>query len=277
MTERLKRERSRWRSLGKAEPDPALEELLGSSRGNRYEERMNRPIKADGCLLLASKHTLNEHHSSQLYQTVDGKGLSLFAEQRRQSMWVTDRESKLSGKEYVQAVKVRGNLLATRSRVSRGGPSRGSAPNTSGSATSLRRGHCPSCPDKVANLAHLLQTCGRTHGLRCQRHDGLVSMLRSAFAKRGFICSEEPRIPFNGSYLKPDLVMARDAGDRVDLILVDPTVVSDQADFDLVLSQKTERYDRDCVREWLSEFAQKHVKVSEEKPLVYRIALRGLP
>ena len=71
--------------------------------------------------------------------------------------------------------------------------------------------------------------------------------------------------------------MARDAGDRVDLILVDPTVVSDQADFDLVLSQKTERYDRDCVREWLSEFAQKHVKVSEEKPLVYRIALRGLP
>ena len=102
-------------------------------------------------------------------------------------------------------------------------------------------------------------------------------MLRSAFAKRGFICREEPRIPFNGSFLKPDLAMIRDAGDRVDLILVDPTVVSDQADFDLVLSQKTERYDRDCVREWLSEFAQKHVKVSEEKPLVYRIALRGLP
>ena len=264
----LKRER--WNALGKGERDPVMEALLGSQLGTEKSERMSRNIRVDGSLLNANKKAITQHHREVLHSTVDGKGLRHFAESKRQSSWVTDRESTLSGKEYVQAVKVRGNLLATRARASRGRKLQSGLT----SVRSLPPDKCPACPDRIANLAHMLQTCGRTHGLRSLRHNSLLGMLKKTLCRSGFICTVEPRIPKGSTFLKPDLVAYRDGGHQIDVLLVDPTIVSDQADFPAVLSQKSEKYDVEGVHAWLHENVPEKMKCSDPKPLA--VTIEGL-
>ena len=265
--------KARWEALRGCERDPIMEALLGSDLGKKVSYRTAKPIKLDGCSVEVSKTSIDTHLVDRLHATVDGRGLVHFAESRvRQSKWVTDGDSKLSGKEYVQAVKVRGSLLATRSRASRGRALKSGLTQVRGD----RQAMCPACPDKVANLAHMSQTCGRTHGWRSQRHNALVKMLKSALERKGYTCYAEPRIPKGGTYLKPDLVCFRKLPDarEVDVLLVDPTIVSDSCDFSDPLNVKFDKYAVGEVNDWCKETARRLSELNELTPV--SIDIRGV-
>ena len=99
-------------------------------------------------------------------------------------------------------------------------------------------------------------------------------MVEKTLCRSGYTCMVEPRIPKGSTFLKPDLVAFRDVGDQVDVLLVDPTIVSDQADFAEVLRQKTDKYRVEGVLEWIHEIVPKTLKCSEPKPL--SVAIEGL-
>ena len=185
----------------------------------------------------------------------------------------TDKDSNLSGKEYVQAVKVRGNLLATRSRASRGRALKSGLTQVRGP----RQDTCPACPDKAANLAHMAQTCGRTHGWRCQRHNEVVKMLKTSLDRKGYTCFVEPRIPKGSTFLKPDLVCFRKLKDNSgswECLLVDPTIVSDSCNFSGPLDAKFDKYAVDEVNEWCADAAR---RVSgSDLPIPLTIDIQGV-
>jgi hypothetical protein len=102
---------------------------------------------------------------NQLHRSVDGRGLRHQRETPHVNDWVRDGSDLLTGGDYLEAVLVRGNLLATAERCSRG-----------------RRTVPPKC-DAMCNasgtLAHISQSCMRTHLLRCARHDSVLDYIVS--------------------------------------------------------------------------------------------------
>ena len=182
---------------------------------------------------------VSEFWRNRLYGTIDGGGLSSHSNgSGYRSRWIRPAYfKKLSGTEFIKAIHVRLSSLPTPSRCSRG-ENRQVAPR------------CPSCPDRTANLGHILQNCGKTHSLRIARHNKICRRLEQKLRNLGFEVLSEPHIPVGNSFLKPDIVGHR-PHDGTTLIL-DPTIVSDKLDLSEAEARKTEKYTRGEVFEWLT-------------------------
>ena len=164
-------------------------------------------------------------YKTLLHGSVDGAGLKHHSLAGSRSAWVTDPTIRLAGAEYVAAVRVRGNLLPSRARARRG---RG--------MDSEKR--CRSCPDKVSNLAHVLQVCGASGKLRIARHNDLVVAVIKALEAKGFTCQREPRITVGLSFRKPDIIAYNT--DRA--YVLDPMVISDNFSFEAAHVTKVTTY-----------------------------------
>src|SRR5678816_1176898 len=100
--------------------------------------------------------------ATQLYTSVDGRGLRQQRQTPHVNNWVCNGSQLLNGGDFIQAVKVRGNLLQTQERSSRG-----------------RRTVPPMCDagsNAQSTLAHISQSCTRTHRLRRARHDSVLDL-----------------------------------------------------------------------------------------------------
>ena len=135
---------------------------------------------------------------------------------------------------YISVIKVRGNLIGTALRSSQGRPQASSA--------------CDCC-GRTESLAHILQVCPRTHASRTARHDKIVDLVEQALTRKGYSISREPAIPTLAGIRKPDLVVARASA----VIVLDVTVVADNADLALSHGRKCEYYDTPAVREWVRD------------------------
>src|SRR6218665_2907026 len=98
--------------------------------------------------------------SSQLHASVDGRGLRQQGQAPHVNRSVTDGSALLLGWDYIQSVKLRGNLLPSTERMSRG---RWQVPVL-----------CDAGCNAQGTLAHTSQSCTRTHRLRCDRHDSVL-------------------------------------------------------------------------------------------------------
>ena len=124
--------------------------------------------------------------------------------------WITDPGMKIRGFEFVKAVKCRLGCLLTPSRASRG------RNNPSGRICKRDR--------QVASLNHIAQHCQSTHGLRVERHDSVVDMVRGALARKQWRTLKEPHIPVGNSWLKPDLVCLSKCKKK--MLILDPIICS---------------------------------------------------
>lgn len=142
---------------------------------------------------ITTKAVYQATQRDQLMATCDGKGLCNHNETPCANSWVTDGTLLLTGGDYIQAVKVRGNLLPTAERTTRG-----------------RRNVPPKCDagcNAVESLGHISRAVqGRTV---FEVRDKTV--LKTSIEKR---CGElhyevwsEPTIQTSNGLRKPDLVV----------------------------------------------------------------------
>ena len=201
---------------------------------------------------------LNKAESDRGWQSalcvgsIDGKGLRSVAASWKTQSWVTSGDGLVTGKRYCGVIALRGGLLPCRARSTRG-EQRAGLPN-----------HCDCCgPSRVESLHHILQECPRTHGPRSRRHNEVCKLLTHQLRRKGWKVQVEPRIPCDGSFVKPDIIAARlDPELGVKAIVVDVTICSDRyGAADEAHHEKVRKYrdaggDMPVVSDWVRSWAR---------------------
>ena len=103
-----------------------------------------------------------------LYKTVDGLGLRDSASAGFVNQWMVSGSTFLTGHSFVNCVRLKGSLVYTALRASRGRPE-----------ASTR---CDACK-QTESVGHILQSCRRTHDDRVNRHDSVNKLLTAELTK----------------------------------------------------------------------------------------------
>lgn len=167
---------------------------------------------------------LKKRWAQILHATIDGRCLKESNRIPCQHRWVTDGSRLLSGKDFINMIKLRINAMPTRSRTSRG----------RGANRSCRAG-CQA----VETLNHILQQCHRTHRARIDRHNAVVSYIKRALTTKSEMIEEEPRFTTPGGLRKPDLI----AVDGEKALVVDAQIVGEQLDLCTAHQSKIVKYE----------------------------------
>lgn len=115
--------------------------------------------------------------------------------------------------------------MPTLSRLTRGRPNR---------SRTCRAG----CGVPETN-AHVSQACWRTNGARIRRHDQVVSDLTKSLVKLGYSVTNEPLIPTDVGFRKPDIIAVKDGR----IYVIDPTICGESINPDYVHSMKVSKYE----------------------------------
>nr|BAC82590.1 reverse transcriptase [Ciona intestinalis] len=210
--------------------DPVIMELVKLTYFTNLLHKYSN-VKLLNSWPVTDKDSLARAEASMLHTSVDGRGLSNCSDVPRQSDWVTNGASLLSGRDFIGAIKVRGNLLPTKVSAARG----------------RQREITCDCCRRPESLGHILQTCPRTWGPRISRHDSLLKRVRNQACLKNWTPIIEPSIPTNIGLRRPDLVLAK--GNIA--FLVDATVVADNANMQLQHEAKVEKYNNSDIKEWI--------------------------
>lgn len=195
------------------EPCPYLSQEIGRARRRLLEGRDE----------IMSKHTLERRWARLLHSAIDGIALKESGKVPQQHNWVTLPNHFLSGKDFLNSIKLRINALPTRSRTTRGRR-----------ADRLCRAGC----NAIETLNHVLQQCHRTHSTRVARHNAIAAYVQRALCKGYDRVDEEPHFITEGGLRKPDIVAAKDRS----ALVIDAQVVSEQADLNKAHQNKVEYY-----------------------------------
>lgn len=178
---------------------------------------------ADGAMRITNNEELNARWAGLLHGSCDGAALVESNKVLQQHQWTIEGTRFLSGRDYLNAIKLRINAMPTRARTTRGRRE-----------DRLCRAGC----GEIETLNHVLQRCHRTHSARVERHNAVVAYVRRALEQRYGVVDEEPRLVTPQGLRKPDLVAARDG----EAIIVDAQVVSERADLDMAHQRKIDYY-----------------------------------
>ena len=219
----------RWnaplRRLQRLERLPLAEAMTNNSPGaflrNEIKKCKER-LTEIGQPVVTSKE-LRNWWARQLYAKVDGDGLKESAKVPQQHVWVQDGTRFLSGRDFLQACKLRINALPTRSRTARGRP---------------KERHCRAGCNRVETLNHVLQQCHRTHGGRIKRHDAITAFVCRALRTQGYEVSVEPKIDSDIGVRKPDII----AKMGITALVLDAQIVNDQISLDDAHERKITYY-----------------------------------
>ena len=136
-----------------------------------------------------------------LWTTCDGKGLKTESGQvrRRDFKLLKDGNTPLSSKHFLAAWSVRLNTLVTPYRKSMG------------RVDEVNRLKCDKCGSRsFVTLAHISQSCAKTHGLRVEHHDRVVKQIVKSLEKCEGVeaVMKKPRIrPAGMPLLVPDILV----------------------------------------------------------------------
>lgn len=223
--------------------DEAIRWVAGTPAYSRHMRKVTRLTQEGGDELVNTLECLKVQ-AVKLHSTCDGKGLWQCSNYPAISNWVTDGTSLLTGGDYIQAVQVRGNLLPSSERSTRG-----------------RREALPFCEagcNAVCSLGHISQSCVRTHRLRCARHNSLVEFMRSLLVKNGNIVLVEPIIVTRHGNRKPDIVSINSD----ECHILDVTISADVFDMAKAYQQKVSYYQDEDILHWAaSEWPGKLISV----------------
>ena len=223
---------NRWRRLHNVE----LPNLEGEQQADEFLAseiaHMERRLNSDRGLIKTSKQ-LEDYWSKKLYLSVDGAGLKTSGDAPTAHRWIAEPTKLLSGKDFINLIRLRINTLHSLSRATRG--------NTRRYQDRFCRAGCR-VPE---TLNHILQKCGRTNGPRIDRHNNVAKFVARRMKDKGYNVVEEQIFPTRNGNRKPDLVCRKD--DKV--IVIDAQVVTDSYDLDEAHRRKTSYYTTDTFKE----------------------------
>ena len=211
----------------RSDPDPVVKFFLESLPQPAQPRLGGRP--------LGSVSDLDKANADCLYQSVDGRGLEKANVCKDQHKWLSQIEvsTSLKGHTFINAVKLRGNLVNTPARASRG---------------RREQGGCPRCGDRfAANLNHIFQMCSVTHGLRIDRHDRLKGLIAGKAKAKGWNVLIEPQFSTKRGLRRPDLIISGKVpgSSRKVIVVADVTITHDKENgFELAKRKKKESYGR---------------------------------
>lgn len=210
---------------------PYRHRIIDSEHWGKFLTR-TKPKVVDG-MTLDSKEKIREAQKTALHQSVDGAGLKTAGNAPASNAWVDEGTCLMTGSRYVEAIKIRGNLIATAHRTSRG---------------ASRRNHnrlCDAGCQKPETLAHISQTCPRTWAPRIARHDAITNYVGGRLRELGWNVKKEEPIPTRAGVRKPDIVATKGAR----AVVTDITIVADHINPDEALKRKVLHYDTMDIRE----------------------------
>lgn len=212
----------------KASNDEVIKTIARLEEVHGKQGRTVKLQREDG-IRITNKEDFRLALLERLHKSVDGKGLKVGT---HYGNWAND--SLLSGETYIGAIKVKGNLMPTKVRRSRG---RSGAPI-----------HCDVC-GRPSTLGHVLQVCPRTRFRRIQRHNKIAIAVTRDAKKAGLEVLWAPRIRTSEQLYKPDLVLV----DRTKntSFITDITVVADNADLDREHDRKCVKYNIPAIHRWV--------------------------
>lgn len=153
------------------------------------------------------------------------RGQQQAAEDSASRLWLINKPTGWSGRDFVRAVQLRTANLPTKAIPS----------NPVGERRC--RGGC-ACDE---NISHVLQTCPVTHWERIRRHNEIVAKVARHCRKRGWTVEEEPHIRSRcGQLFKPDLAVHQ-PGDKV--VIADVQVAWDSDNLCVPYERKRRKYD----------------------------------
>ena len=203
-----------------------------------------RRLREDG-IILDSKAAVELMWRRKLYAAVDGNGLREAYHHPYAHRWVREPTRLLSGRDYLNCIRMRINALPTRSRTTRGRLDE----------SRLCRAGCV----KAETLNHVLQTCPRTRSSRIIRHNSVVKYMKKELVRRGFHVYTEPHIHTVEGLRKPDLIA--ETGDAIKVC--DVQIVTDGWSLDDADSTKIQKYNTEAMRGALHEkFGRKRIDVA---------------
>lgn len=198
-------------------------ELSGLERFADEElNRCSRRLSENGTVY-TSPDMLSNRWAAKLYQSVDGSGLKDSVKTTHQHQWVADGSRFLSGKDFINCVRVRISALPTRSRTTRG---------------STRERRCRAGCLAQETLNHVLQHCHRTHAARIRRHDAVLNYVERKICSGGYKVEREPRYMTALGLRKPDIVAT--LGQTA--VILDAQVVSEQTNLNEAHTRKINYY-----------------------------------
>lgn len=185
-------------------------------------QRATRRITENGSVIETAEQ-LKARWARLLYTSNDGRALSESKKVPSQHQWVTEGTRFLSGKDFINMIRIRVNAMPTKSRTSRG----------RGADRSCRAG-CQA----VETLNHVLQHCHRTHRARIERHNAIVSYVKRGLVKKYVTVEEEPRFSTTQGIRKPDLIAIKGSN----ALLIDAQVVGENVNLCSAHKNKIEKY-----------------------------------
>lgn len=213
--------------------DPVMQCVVNSPSFLAAKTRGARAAKVAGQVLDTGKD-VKRLLATQLYTSVDGRGLRQQRQTPHVNNWVCNGSQLLNGGDYIQSVKVRGNLLQTQERSARG---RRTVPTM-----------CDAGCNAQGTLAHISQSCTRTHRLRCARHDSVLDYIIAKAEAKEHSVIREPVIPTRAGRRKPDLIAEVDGV----ILVVDVTIVADHCNLDRPFREKVDYYHTSDVTDWIA-------------------------
>ncbi len=212
--------------------DPVMQYVVTSPSFLGIKARSAKVAKVAGQVLDTGRD-VKKLLATQLYTSVDGRGLRQQRQTPRINNWVCNGSQLLCGGDYIAAVKVRGNLLPTQERSTRG---RRTAPTM-----------CDAMCNAQGTLAHISQSCTRTHLLRSARHNSVLDYIVTKAEAKGYNVVREPVIPTRVGRRKPDLVAEVDGV----ILIVDVTIVADHCNLDSPFEEKVTYYNTTDIVDWI--------------------------
>lgn len=170
----------------------------------------------------------------QLLASCDGKGLCHQGETLCANACVTDGTLLLNGGDYIQAIKVRRNLLPTMERTTRG-----------------RRNGNPLCDagcNATESLGHISQSCVRTHRLRTDRHNAVVQFVWKKCEGNQLEVLVDPHIQTRLGIRIPDLIIY----DTNTVYVVDVAICADWFSLKKPYDAKLLYYHQEDIVNWVT-------------------------
>ncbi|KAA0719548.1 R2 Retrovirus-related Pol polyprotein from type I retrotransposable element [Triplophysa tibetana] len=129
-----------------------------------------------------------------------------------------------------------------------------------GRGRSRSKGQCQECP-YTETLNHILQSCARTHDVRCVRHNRVVRLVCKKLHRGEYTTLIEPIVPCLKSHIKPDIIVHRTER----LVVMDITVVAGhrlKESWDLKIRKYGSEDSLEAMRSWWgSEMEIDHLPV----------------
>ena len=200
-------------------------------------EQVERRLNPNG-VVLRKKEDIERRWSGILYSSVDGMALRDSAKTKGQNSWIGDGTRFVSGRNFVNFMRLRINAMPTRSRLSRG---------------RRRDRTCRAGCGYVETTNHVLQICHRTHGMRIKRHDAVAHYFGRSLAKGGYTVELEPSFQTGAVIRKSDIIATKE-----DVALViDAQVMGEQSNLDRAHDKKVAYYGED--QELIGRIRQRYV------------------